>query len=58
MDPNTVLDQIRALIKQSEETDNPFHAADLCIEAIDSFQSLDEWLCKGGALPTAWDDPS
>lgn len=54
MDPNEALRQIRLLAKQLRVDENVYtirqHANDLA-EAI---EGLDEWIAKGGFLPTDW----
>lgn len=51
MDPDATLAQIRELITQQQTDDlNDTDTANL-VELIDS---LDEWLTKGGFLPTEW----
>ena len=44
MDPNAALDEIRQLVE-------PHKRDDRLAELI---AALDEWLCKGGALPVEW----
>lgn len=52
MDPDTTLAQIRELIAD-QQTHNELNDTDTdrLVELIDS---LDEWLTKGGFLPTEW----
>ncbi len=54
MDPNTVLETIRRLIKeiQEPEWDMDFMTA---VDLADSIESLDNWLTKmNGCLPEDW----
>ncbi|AMO44040.1 HNH endonuclease [Mycobacterium phage Bactobuster] len=43
MDPDVLLDKIRALIEKGE-----------WMEATDLFEDLDDWLSRGGFLPADW----
>ena len=56
MDPTAALNQIRALIKQIEEAETLAHKNLLREEALDTFETLDQWLSFGGFLPDAWED--
>lgn len=53
MDPNATLEEMRAFVKKvlysvdSAATDDETRMAEL-------FESLDEWITKGGFLPNAW----
>ena len=53
MDPTATLSEIRYLIKawQSGNTTDPTFYAD---ELTTHVQNLDEWITKGGHLPTPW----
>jgi hypothetical protein len=58
MDPNAALNAIREAItefnKPDTESEEYLGAVD---DLIDNFNALDEWLGKGGFLPTAWHQP-
>lgn len=57
MDPNQALIDARTAVgsfrlgTQNESNDEEIEAA---LQLIESFDALDEWLTKGGFLPTAW----
>jgi hypothetical protein len=53
MDPNALLERLREIaavpwIEQSADHDA------LLVEFVEGFQSLDEWIRKGGFLPSSW----
>jgi len=52
MDPNAALANLRALVAESEAGD--VDPRDTAEEFHEQFAALDEWLSKGGFLPTAW----
>jgi hypothetical protein len=52
MDPNAALVSIRELV--SLLVDSPF-ATPQETELAELVQGLDEWLTRGGFLPTAWE---
>jgi hypothetical protein len=59
MDPNTALAEILAKLDQVDKlnTDTPEgqnHALSLFVEIGWSFDGLNEWIMRGGALPDAW----
>jgi hypothetical protein len=54
MDPNTILAQIRALLVQVDKAETLAEANYLREEALDSFQTLDEWMSHGGFKPEQW----
>jgi hypothetical protein len=45
MDPNAALTKIRELIADGD-------SADMLL--VEAFEGLDNWLCKGGFLPSDW----
>lgn len=51
MDPNETLKRLRELSEQGFPTTDNLEDAD---EFHALFRDLDEWLSKGGFLPTAW----
>lgn len=54
MDVNETLRRLREAVAQwtlANGTDAALHAAD---DAVQAFIDLDEWLSKGGFLPTEW----
>ena len=54
MDPNETLRLIRLTIKQMDVDENPYIKAAHAEEIAEYFEALDEWLSKGGFLPTHW----
>lgn len=54
MDVNETLRKLRQLIVDQELADDDSEAASLGWEAAELFRGLDEWLSKGGFLPTDW----
>jgi hypothetical protein len=61
MDPNATLMAIRELIKQIEAYDNHMGSvahiseqAELGLDLAEQITALDQWLSKGGFLPSAW----
>jgi len=55
MDPDTNLTEQRQLAKDILiDDDNLLSTVDLGQRLADLVQALDEWICKGGALPKAW----
>lgn len=53
MDPNTALANLRNIvgIARAVEMSSPFTTA-----VCEAFESLDEWIMRGGFLPTDWAD--
>lgn len=56
MDPNETLRRIREVFKNFDDTKvvDYDEISELFCEAETLFESLDEWLSKGGFLPEAW----
>jgi hypothetical protein len=57
MDPNATLAAIRELVKQIDNTDRGsanIDLVDLALDLIELIDGLDQWLSKGGFLPSAW----
>lgn len=54
MDPNETLRLLRLTIKQYHVDTDPFVRAAHGREIAEYFESLDEWISKGGFLPDAW----
>jgi hypothetical protein len=55
MDPNANLAEQRRIVARINE--EQYSAKDLIYDAIrlaELVQALDEWIAKGGFLPTAW----
>ena len=46
MDPNAALAKVRELIGDGDSAD---------VLLVDAFEALDEWLSKGGFLPSDWE---
>lgn len=56
MDPNAALAEIRKLVERASDLESfprP-DPAELLTELAEAVEGLDEWLSKGGFLPTAW----
>ena len=51
MDPNETLDAIRRVIKRINEGESQ---SDDFEGICDLFEAFDEWMSKGGFLPTDW----
>jgi len=56
MDPNEALRRIRAQAKRASEASTNETAAIIAEEALEAFADLDEWLSRGGFLPSSWSD--
>lgn len=57
MDPNAALAEIRKLVERASDLESfprP-DPAELLTELAEAVEGLDEWLSKGGFLPTAWE---
>jgi hypothetical protein len=56
MDPNATLDRIRELVASINKNDgldeDDFQS--MASELAEYVEALDEWISKGGFLPTAW----
>lgn len=54
MDPNTALHDLREAIRDAEHPDQ-YTDREVAIEQVAaSFEALDGWLSRGGALPEEW----
>jgi hypothetical protein len=53
MDPDATLAQIRNLIIQHQTSAEEMSTSDAA-ELVELVDSLDEWMTKGGFLPTEW----
>lgn len=62
MDPNTALQDARNALFTARNTPGGEDGDDMELAALrdlrDAFESLDEWLAKGGFLPLAWSPTS
>lgn len=56
MDPNTALSNLRNLTAMVINTENLEHSdqLDLLDSLAEQVEALDEWLTRGGFLPSAW----
>lgn len=54
MDPNETLRLLREAITGLFAVDTDNASYDPAVEIAERFQALDEWLSKGGFLPTDW----
>jgi hypothetical protein len=54
MDPNTTLELIRHLVTEYAKADSNDTEHDIGVEMADAIMALDNWICRGGLLPTAW----
>jgi hypothetical protein len=52
MDPNTCLTELRALL--AANVDREFVSDDATARIIELTMALDEWITRGGFLPSAW----
>jgi hypothetical protein len=50
MDPNAALSFIRELATEALNSGDD----SLAFKALERFEELDEWLSRGGFLPTSW----
>jgi len=55
MDPNETLRLIRLTIKQMDVDEHPLIRKSHADQIAEYFEALDEWLSKGGFLPTDWE---
>jgi hypothetical protein len=53
MDPDAALAQIRELIVKHQTSSEEMSTSDAA-ELVELVDSLDEWMTKGGFLPTEW----
>lgn len=53
MDPDVALARIRESIIRINRSPQFVHHDDAML-VVEYFEALDEWLCKGGFLPEAW----
>lgn len=53
MDPDAALAQIRELIVKHQTSSEEISTSDAA-ELVELVDSLDEWMTKGGFLPTEW----
>jgi hypothetical protein len=59
MDPNQALTDAREAAKVADEAaegDSNDAEIDALRDALESYRALDEWLTRGGFLPTDWRD--
>lgn len=54
MDPNATLAEIRGLLMSLEDGLSVDSALDAHERMADLVEALDEWLTRGGILPSAW----
>lgn len=54
MDPNECLAELRDYIQSEKTLSENGDAWEYVDEIIDRFEALDDWLSKGGFLPSAW----
>jgi len=54
MDVNETLRTMRKLVSDTNLTPSYEDAARIGTELADAFEALDEWLSKGGFLPSDW----
>lgn len=57
MDPNEALRQLRMVTENAHVIDYGNHreVTELLRDMIDHVSALDEWMTRGGFLPTAWE---
>lgn len=49
MDPDRTLERLRSLARRIDDLDQGD-----AIEAVEAFAALDDWIRRGGTLPSAW----
>lgn len=54
MDVNETLRALRDALQDWHRFDDPMDALNAADKVIESFESLDAWLSKGGFLPNEW----
>jgi hypothetical protein len=54
MDPNEALRRIRAAIADLQSAESSSAVSVAADELAEHTQALDEWMSRGGFLPTAW----
>lgn len=54
MDPNATLARIYALMADVRQPDVDVDRLEAAGELVDALEALDQWLSRGGFLPTAW----
>lgn len=54
MDPNDVLKNLRKALAATTCAGDESDAYDALVAAAEAFEALDEWLRKGGTLPSDW----
>lgn len=57
MDPDQALADIRQGIVAMDKEDRVFERRVIAAEVMETVRTLDEWLSKGGFLPSAWTLP-
>lgn len=55
MDPNEALRVLREWAGNEDPADQP---PTIDADAVDAFRALDQWLSRGGFLPSAWVRPA
>lgn len=55
MDPNETLKEMRRLSNLIDQTEDEWLRGQYAEELCWAVDSMDEWLSKGGFLPTAWE---
>lgn len=54
MDVNATLARLRELVKEIDAAADNEHKADIADEFADLIDGLDQWITRGGFLPSAW----
>ena len=62
MDPNITLDKLRELCREAIDSEaskshSMEHNAADPVDIAELFESLDQWLCNAGFLPSDWQRP-
>jgi len=52
MDPNAIVEEMRELYNEVQDSEDPLGAA---IRVVELFDDLDSWLVRGGFLPHDWE---
>lgn len=57
MDPDAAVEALRRLSKDLETVEDAGHRSAIAEEMATVWDGLDEWITRGGFLPSAWRRP-